>query len=172
LSQRNSEYARKERDLYVTPPWCVHALVPHLMRPRRVWEPAAANGQMAAALRECGLEVVTSDIATGTDFLAEQDVRGVDHVITNPPYALAQEFIEHALKLMCPGRGAVAMLLSAQYDFAKTRQHLFGPPFAKKLALTRRIVWFEPKIASPSENHCWMIWDWQYIGPPTLAYGS
>jgi hypothetical protein len=171
MSQRNSEYARMERDEYLTPPWCVHAVVPHLVRPTKVWEPANANGQMAAALRECGLQVMESDIADGTDFLAEQDARGADCICTNPPYSDAQRFIEHALVLMSPCRGIVAMLLRTDFDHAKTRQHLFYPPFARKLALTKRIVWFEPKKASPSENHAWFIWNWQHVGPPILVHG-
>jgi hypothetical protein len=38
--------------------------------------------------------------------------------------------------------------------------------------LTKRIRWFEDSIGSLSFNHCWMIWDRQHRGPPTLAYAS
>ena len=64
----------------------------------------------------------------------------VQAIITNPPYALAQNFIEHALELMKPD-GIVAMLLRTDFDHAKTRQHLFGgcDQFAKKVVLTKRI---------------------------------
>ena len=171
MSQRHSEYVRKVRDKYLTPPWVAHALVPHLCRPTKVWEPAAGNGAMAAALRECGLDVVVSDIDSGVDFLAEQDARDANCICTNPPYTHAQQFIEHALVLMSPCRGIVAMLLRTDFDHAKTRRHLFYAPFGRKLVLTKRIVWFEPKEASPSENHSWWIWDWQHIGPPILVYG-
>jgi hypothetical protein len=44
--------------------------------------------------------------------------------------------------------------------------------FAKKVVLTKRIRWFEDSVGSPSFNHCWMIWDRQHRGPPTLAYAS
>jgi hypothetical protein len=37
---------------------------------------------------------------------------------------------------------------------------------------TKRIRWFEDSNGSPSFNHCWMIWDRQHRGPPTLAYAS
>jgi hypothetical protein len=57
---------------------------------------------------------------------------------------------------------------------AATRAHLFAdcPMFAKKVVLTKRIQWFEDSNGSPSFNHCWMIWDRQHQGPPTLAYAS
>jgi hypothetical protein len=44
--------------------------------------------------------------------------------------------------------------------------------FSKKVVLTKRIRWFEDSNGSPSFNHCWMIWDRQHRGPPTLAYAS
>jgi hypothetical protein len=66
------------------------------------------------------------------------------------------------------------MLLRVDYDSAITRRHLFADcqAFATKLVLTRRIVWFEPKIASPSENHAWFVWSWRHEGAPTIAYGG
>jgi hypothetical protein len=80
-------------------------------------------------------------------------------VVTNPPYELAQQFIEHALRITEPHRGLVAMLLRCDFDSARTRQHLFAqcPAFAKKLVLTKRIVWFAPAKASPSFNHAWYL---------------
>jgi hypothetical protein len=170
VSQRESGYARKERDLYETPAWVTRALLPHLPPSLSVWEPAAGSGKMAEELRLAGHSVRATDIATGCDFLSADDA--ADAIITNPPYALASEFIEHALRLMKP-RGSVAMLLRTDFDHAKTRQHLFSgcAAFAKKVVLTRRIVWFEGPKAAPSFNHCWMIWDWKHRGPPVLAYG-
>jgi tRNA G10 N-methylase Trm11 len=124
MSQRESGYERKERDAYQTPAWVTLALVPHLRELRLVWEPACGDGAMVEALTAAGLEVTSSDIAHGYDFPELGKMIGCDGIITNPPYALAQEFIEHALDLMKPG-GLVAMLLRTDYDHAKTRAHLF-----------------------------------------------
>jgi len=184
MSQRDSGYARKERDLYETPEWVTEALIPHL--PRRpdglVWEPACGSGKMGDVLERWFSSVVRSDIepqrnSVELNFLEAGLWRGAGAIITNPPYELATEFCEHALKLMEPVGGLVAMLLRTDFDHAKSRAHLFRdcPAFAKKLVLTKRIVWFEPepgaKGKSPSFNHSWWIWDWQHKGPPTIAYG-
>lgn len=179
MSQRESGYERKERDLYETPEWVTKALLPHLPRqPVHIWEPAEGSGKMARALQECGALITGTDIATGGDFLKLGIVAlMIDAVITNPPYELATEFCEHALRIMEARNGLVAMLLRTDFDHAKTRSHLFRdcPAFAKKVVLTKRIQWFEPepgaKGKSPSFNHCWMIWDWKHSGPPTIAYG-
>jgi hypothetical protein len=177
MSQRDSGYERKERDLYETPEWVTRALFPHLPRlPDIIWEPAAGSGKMINALLDASSKVIVvkgSDIATGTDFLKSQDRDGAEAIITNPPYELATEFIGHALGLMEPIGGIVAMLLRTDFDHAKTRAYLFGncPPFTKKLVLTKRIKWFEDSKGQPSFNHAWFIWDWKHQGPPTLAYG-
>jgi hypothetical protein len=172
MSQRASGYERQERDTYETPEWVTQILIPHIRWPFYVWEPAAGSGKMVRALVACGYIVEASDIADGRDFLESPLLFPVDAIITNPPFELATAFIEHALELMRPS-GAVAMLLRTDFDHAKTRAHLFAgcPAFAKKVVLTKRIVWFERKGAAPSFNHAWYIWDWRHEGPPTVAYG-
>lgn len=175
MSQRDSGYERKERDLYETPEWATLALLPHLPRqPAAIWEPAAASGKMVRPLETSGAYVLGSDISEGYDFLASVLPAGShwDAIITNPPYELATEFVDHALGLMAP-QGLVAMLLRTDFDHAKTRAQFFGgfPHFAKKVVLMKRIKWFEDSKGSPSFNHAWFIWDWKHSGPPALAYG-
>jgi hypothetical protein len=169
VSQRQSGYDRKERDEYSTPEWVTLALMAHLPKGLHIWEPACGSGKMVRVLaREH--EVEATDIASGADFLKSENSYSCNAIITNPPYALAQEFIEHSLKLV----GLTAMLLRTDYDHAKSRKHLFAdhPAFSKKLVLTKRIRWFEDSKGSPSFNHCWFLWDWKHSGPPTIAYSE
>lgn len=189
MSQRNSGYLRQEADNYSTPAWVTRALLPHIpKRIKTIWEPAAGEGAMANVLRDHDFVVLATDIRSGNnmptldrsvDFLGEslppRDMwRGL---VSNPPFNLAQEFIERALDLTRGDCGFVAMLLRADYDHAKGRRHLFAdcPAFAKRLVLTRRIVWFvdpltgKPK-AAPSVNHSWFLWDYQHRGAPEISY--
>lgn len=187
MSQRNSGYLRQEADNYATPAWVTRALIPHIPeRIKTIWEPAAGEGAMTNVLRERPKAVVkATDIRPGNgmptapesiDFLAAHLCR-CEAVVTNPPFYLAQEFIEQALELTFRESGFVAMLLRSDFDHAKSRRHLFddNPAWAKRLVLTRRIVWFvdpltgKPK-ASPSVNHAWFMWDWTHRGPATIAY--
>lgn len=192
MSQRNSGYERKDRDLYETPEWVTEALLPHIpyLRKGSIWEPAAGSEKMALVLH--GYTVMSSDIEPRSSLVTQIDFLEADWwpwrepdeasgerpaIITNPPYEFATEFCEQALRLMSRWSGVVAMLLRTDFDHAKTRSHLFRdcPAFAKKLVLTKRIVWFEPdsgaKGKSPSFNHAWFIWDWKHDGPPTIGYG-
>lgn len=168
-----SNYARKENDLYQTEPWATEALLRHFpMKGLAVWEPAAGNHLIADVLRDAGATVTTSDIAKYDrehdewfDFLGGDpsfDVwrTGADAIITNPPYGKsnrdAVKFAELAL-----GRcsGIVALLLTAKFDFGKTRRHLFAdnPRFCAKIALVDRIQWF-PGDTSGTEDHAWYVW--------------
>lgn len=178
MSQRDSGYERKERDLYETPAWVTEAVLPHLPGARLVWEPACGSGKMADVLATQFM-IAATDIDKGADFLspAMPPPPECDAIVTNPPYEFATEFIDRALRLMEVVNGSVAMLMRTDFDHAKSRSHLFRncPAFAKKLVLTKRIMWFEPepgaKGKSPSFNHAWFIWDWKHEGAPTLAYG-
>lgn len=185
MSQRDSGYARKERDLYQTPSWVTQALFPFIPKSiNHIWECACGDGQMVSAMQEAGYQVRATDIHnSGWDFLTMplwSD--GVGHapvqaIITNPPYELGTEFCERGLQLMEASGGFVAMLLRTDFDHAKSRTHLFRdcPAFARKVVLMKRIAWFveangKPK-ASPSFNHAWYIWDWRHEGPPVISYG-
>ena len=174
MSQRESGYERKALDQYETPSWVTLALVSHLPEINGViWGPASGRGKMVAALRQAGFDVMGSGITEGVDFLRHAPPQtGIRAIITNPPYALAREFIERALHF--DDVRVIAMLLRTDFDHAATRAHLFAhcPMFAKKVVLTKRIRWFEDSTGSPSFNHCWMIWDRQHRGEPTLAYAS
>lgn len=198
MSQRDSGYQRKERDLYETPEWVTEVLCRHLWLSSwalgHAWEPAAGSGKMAAVLRKYvdgnGHCLLASDIeplapdVKRLDFLSLDkfpmvDFGGIGSIVTNPPYDKATEFIEHALKLADTVNHGVliAMLLRTDFDHAKSRSHLFRdcPSFFRKIVLTKRITWFEPELnakgKSPSFNHAWYLWFSQNQGAPTLAYG-
>ena len=165
-----SNYARRENDLYQTEPWATEALLKHFpVAGLHVWEPAAGNHLMADVLREHGpASVFTSDIATYDrahdrmyDFLSAGPYAVVsDAIVTNPPYGqgnrVAVKFAEIALQ-RCSG--LVALLLTAKFDFGKTRTHLFRDNlrFRAKIAVIDRIQWF-PGETSGTEDHAWYVW--------------
>ena len=172
-----SNYARKENDLYQTEPWATEALLRHFpMRERVVWEPAAGNHLMADVLREHGAQVWTSDIQTYdrqhgdvADFFGDIRIpRVCDAIITNPPYGKGNRDAVRWTELsLARCDGWIALLLTAKFDFGKTRTHLFrdNPRFEAKIALIDRIQWF-PGDTSGTEDHAWYIWR------PTEAEGT
>jgi hypothetical protein len=96
--------------------WVTLALVPHLpVITARCGSPRVAAGRWSRP----GFGVIGSDIATGADFLGQPAKSGIAAIITNPPYALAREFIERALSF--DSVRVVAMLLRTDFDHGATR---------------------------------------------------
>ena len=66
-----------------------------------------------------------------------------------------------------------ALLLTAKFDFGKTRLHLTrdNSRFTAKIALVDRIQWF-PGATTGTEDHCWLVWAPLSAGPqvPRLLY--
>jgi len=179
LAQRNSGYQRLEDDAYYTPPWCTWAMIPFLPSyVDRVWEPAAGPKRMISeVLKNANYAVRSTDlrIGQGLNFLKTRSCGGRS-IITNPPYKLAEPFIEHALVLTAQCRQAVAMLLRVDFDSAITRRHLFKdhPAFLGTVVLMRRVRWIANSTGSPSENHTWFLWDWRKPPQqkPIINYGK
>src|SRR5262249_35684246 len=71
-----------------------------------------------------------------------------------------------------------ALLLPYDFDSAKTRARYFGdcPHFVAKIALTKRIVWFERNDGireAPKENSAWFLWQRSPLRlrhPPVILY--
>lgn len=98
-------------DYFPTPPWATRALLEHVLRRRgivigpgtKILEPACGEGHMAAVLAETGATVEASDVfpygfGQVVDFLDPQRKPRAawDWIITNPPFAKAEAFLEHA----------------------------------------------------------------------------
>jgi hypothetical protein len=174
VSQRNSGYERKPDEGYETIVWPVLALLSHVTKIKRGWDPCdRGKGKLVATLRNRGIDA----IGTTENFLTvTAPPKGVTHLITNPPYGEnrrgeeAVRFIEHALELRVP---QVAMLLRNDFDSAITRPHLFRhcSTFAGKVVLLGRIKWSEGP-SSPSDNHSWFLWDRKHAGPPLIRYAT
>jgi hypothetical protein len=110
--QRHALSERRD-DLYQTPVVAVAALLRHERLPHQLWDPCCGPGNIVNVLRAAGHDVVATDLVNygvpitppgyyGVDFLMEREAPdGCEGIVMNPPFKLAEEFIEHALEL-CP----------------------------------------------------------------------
>jgi hypothetical protein len=147
-------------------------------------------------LREAGHLVFATDLVdygcptsqSGVDFLMEHRAPpGVETIVTNPPFKLALEFVEHAITL-CP---RVIMLL--RLGFLEGGDNGEGVPlgfrnqrkrrrslvldggklsrvyvFRNRLPMMHRVGWEGPRITQSAVAFCWFVWDWHHKGPPQL----
>lgn len=128
-------------DDFPTPPWATRALCEWLITQGEdlaqfsCREPAANRGHMVKPLREYFGAVEASDVHDyGAGFPVADylfpgtDVFPVDYTITNPPFRLAEQFIERALATST--RGFAVILRSAFLEGKARHANLFSvtPP--------------------------------------------
>jgi len=173
-----SGYERRAADAYWTPSWCVDVLLRHIRLPNNqpVWEPACGTGNICRALSEVRIENIGIDLhqhgygASPIDFLQSDPPGEISAIITNPPYELGDEFVAHALELMRPRHGLVAMLLRNEWDAAASRTPLLAD-LTLKLVLTKRPRWSDDERASPRHNFAWFVWNFSRpCGPAYIIW--
>ncbi len=168
-------------DFYCTPAWATHALMERESFAGRIWEPASGNGAMVNIIRQYYDDVVASDIQEedyvcglqGRDFLDESSAFSqVSNIITNPPYKLAQEFINRALDV---ATDKVAMLLKLTF-LESTKRHAWWQtvPLKKVWVFSRRVTMYPYGTTKPKNSgtitYAWFVWKIGYRNPPTIGW--
>lgn len=132
---------------------------------------------MSRAITECGYEVESFDLIDrgfgGVRDFFEIDSTPFD-IVTNPPYKLQLEFVEHAMTILRDG-GKLALFLKIQFLESEKRAHLFEkyPPkrihvFSKR-ARTAKNGDFS-SIGSALTCFAWFVWEKGFTGLPTLDW--
>jgi hypothetical protein len=91
------------------------------------------------------------------------------------PYSDLEELTTHLIGLGVRGHCGLAVLVRAEWIFAKARRRLVHehPHFAGAVMFTRRPRWVEPAQdrASPRHNFSWVVWcAAPRIGDPWLRF--
>jgi len=116
MSSTNRKSERREADFYATPAWTVHRLLEALELPGGVWfEPCAGEGDIVNAVnskrqdarwclhelrKECAPALRRCNHVEQARFgsiLDSHDLPQADVCITNPPFTIAQEILEHLI---------------------------------------------------------------------------
>lgn len=162
-------YSERGDDCYETPDVAVEALMRAEPLPQNIWEPCCGSGRIVNVLRNAGHSVYASDLIDygdpthhyGRDFLLEQSApAGVEAIVTNPPFKLAHQFVEHSLDL-CP---LVIMLLRLAFLESERRTEILEHRglervyvFRKRLPMMHRKGW-EGRKANSAMAFAWFVW--------------
>ncbi|WP_201159425.1 hypothetical protein [Rhodoplanes elegans] len=164
-------------DFYATPPVAVEALLQVERLPRLIWEPACGDGAIVNVLRAAGYDVAATDLvdrgcpdsAAGIDFLMEHRApAGVQCIVTNPPFKLAEEFVVKALDL-CP---RVIMLLRLAFLESERRSSILDCGrlarvhcFSRRIPMMHRGGYEGKKIGNSGMAFAWFVWNRDHRGP-------
>jgi len=179
MSQNRSSAVMQQRteahdslDDFPTPPWATRALCEFLIAKGyslsllSCREPAANRGHMVAPLTEYFGVVRASDVhdyGAGfpvRDYLFPGPLAMVDFTITNPPFRLAEQFIERAAATS--SMGFAVIVRSAFLEGQGRHERLFSrnpPSFV--LQFTERVVMHKGRLApegSTATAYAWLVW--------------
>jgi hypothetical protein len=158
----SATHSRNPADFYPTPRECTIALLERygsLFEGRKVWEPACGDGAISKVLQDEGYYVASSDLHdrgfgnSGEDFLTTR--KPCEAIVTNPPFNVADKFIEHASSFGVP----FAMLLKSQYWHAAKRIGLFNryQPLSV-MAMAWRPSMCPERGKAGTMDFCWTVW--------------
>lgn len=124
-------YERDGLDFYTEPGWCVDLLLDAEKYLGRVWDPACGNGTIGRAFERRNHPIRSTDIAPRPyaermlDFLDAEDASytRADHIVCNPPFSLAEDFIRRGLRMATK---SAAFLLPLKWLASDTRQRFFA----------------------------------------------
>lgn len=176
----NRSYERETNDYYATEPKAVELLLElEDFTKLNVWECACGEGHLSKSMQNKGLYVYSSDIidrgfGNVYDFLSEENKEWKGHIITNPPYKYAKEFIEKALNITdkyCK----IAMFLPIRYTEGKERKKLFlkYPPKVIYISSSRlkcAINGTFEQIKTSATSYAWFVWENGYNGETILKW--
>lgn len=171
---------RAENDYYATDPLAAKLLLMNESFSENVWECASGENHLANVFKECGYKVRTSDIVKRTpttevlDFLSNSVEHWDGDIITNPPYAHCQEFVQKALSIISEGH-KVAMFLRLQFLEGLCRYKLFkeNPPKVVYVSSKRIRCGKEGDFDSSMSSitaYAWFVWEKGYKGDPTIKW--
>lgn len=180
---------RVSDDYYATPESAVRAILQQEELIGSILEPSAGEGHISYLIKEYypNNRLVSTDliqrrdlfscnIQGGVDFLTYDFSEKFDTIITNPPFSLAQEFIERALEL---SNRKVIMFAKIQLLEGKKRRLLFEkfPPkyiyvFSKRQAPLSNGSAVDENGKPWATTMCfaWFVWEHGFNGNPMVKW--
>jgi len=184
----NPNAIREDNDFYATKPSALEIALKVWEQDGveldHVWECACGMGHLAEVLRKEGKLLLATDLIDrgygqgGVDFLGEyfmdrKTTYGGD-ILTNPPFKLAEKFVEKGISLLEEGN-KLFLFLKIQFLEGQRRKELFGkhPPKYVYVYSARQLCCkdgeFE-KYTATTQCYAWYIWEKGFTGETTLRW--
>jgi hypothetical protein len=148
---------RQGRDFFQTPRYATELLLDFIPGDMNaVWECAAGNGMMSRVFSANGFTVVSTDLVASDgiekcNFLLDEHpercVRGLDIIVTNPPFSLKQDFYRRCMAVGKP----FALLIPA--DYSGWNIDAVWKHGCEKIIPTRRIDFLTPNTIDRANDY-------------------
>lgn len=167
---KRSDFQRKERDSYFTPPAAVKPLLPFLSPQERFCEPCAGDGRLRDFLiangHTCAAAWDIEPAGQGIDRrdATQQLIGNISCFITNPPW---DRPILHQLIAHLSSQARTWLLIDA--DWMHTRQAAPYWPRCSLVVSIGRVKWIEDSKFTGKDNCCWYRFDPGHAAGPKFV---
>jgi len=153
MSSTHRGAVRKDKDFYPTPEHAFLPLIPNLPHACQIWEPACGDRRLIGWMNHYGCRADGLDLlGNDYDFLADPTYRAC--IVTNPPFSLAFEFCQHALRVS----ERVYFLLPLNFLGSDTRKAWFKEHEPSALFILSKRPSFTPDGKTDSCVYAWFYW--------------
>ena len=130
---------------------------------------------MSRVLEAAGYNVISTDLeprnyGAQLDFLEARQLLA-PNVVTNPPFKIALEFVEHALNL---GAEKVALLCKLAFlEGSKRATWLENSPLKNVWVFKSRLTLYRDGIKMTNSGmiaFAWFVWERGYTGKPVIGW--
>ena len=188
LAGTSTTRERVEEDYYATPYSSTEALLSNINFEGKFLEPCVGGGHISEVIKKYypNNEVIGYDLVDRgypntivSDYLTNDFGEDkYDSIITNPPYSLAQEFLEKSMSIINKN-GKIAMFLKIQFLEGIARKEMFDkyPPkyvyvFTKRQNPLRNGSPVDENGKAWASTMCfaWFIWEEGFNGEPIIRW--
>lgn len=195
INKAHTTKGREQDDFYATDPaaletllygcseWLQFIMNNVLRNSTHIWECACGDGNLAKCLTQNGYSVYATDLKNrgygcmDVDFLKEkQMLHDCFIILTNPPYSLATEFIEHALEILPDGGLYIALMNITYLAGQKRYQRVYSKGSLREIyVFSKRIECWKNNDREKYGNKAmadfaWYVFQKGYKGQPTLYW--
>lgn len=170
---------RQKEDYYATEPAATEWLCKLETFTNPILEPSCGEGHISKQLIKHGYDVVSRDLVDRgygevKDFLFFKNEQWGGDIVTNPPYSVAQLFVEQALSMIQEGH-KVAMFLKLTFLEGKQRAKLFKENPPKRIWVSSSRLKCAKngdfdQFKSSATAYAWFVWEKGYKGYPEIRW--
>ncbi len=186
----NPNAIRQEEDFYATEPKALSVFLDKLKEDdielaKNLWEPSCGQGHLSKELEQRGYEVLSTDLIDrgygegGIDFLDDFLINRSEYfegdIITNPPFKLAEKFVEKGMERLYTNGNKLILFLKIQFLEGQKRKELFKkyPPKYVYCNSARQLCAkdgeFE-KYTATTQFYAWYVWEKGFTGETIIRW--